>query len=179
MEQIYRQAKEGKGRTSRVLFIWIIRDASHIQWISSALQAAFDSEPNTGRPLNVEIRIFITQSESTISAPPGSASTEERHQQSFPMSNNVNRMRMVIDSNDDLIQVVRGGGGTIDFNFGRPEVGKLIEEELAASDGLKVSVDGTKPDLDYLVFKSIILTHWCHCFCFSRFNSLWSWPSCR
>lgn len=47
---------------------------------------------------------------------------------------------MALDN--DLTQAVRSGGGDIVLEFGRPDLRKLLEEELAASDGRSVSVDG-------------------------------------
>jgi len=55
---IFRAARKGSSRCRRVVFIWAIRDASHVQWISDALYRASALTPTW---LNVSIRIFATR----------------------------------------------------------------------------------------------------------------------
>ncbi|KAK0439364.1 iron reductase [Armillaria borealis] len=54
---VLRQCKAGKPPCSRVLFVWAIRDASHIAWISGLLHGALDGVSN----VEVDIYIYITE----------------------------------------------------------------------------------------------------------------------
>lgn len=71
----------------------------------------------------------------------------ENAQQSLAISYKTDRLRLLRFSNNDLIQAVRSGGGDIVLGLGRPDIRKLIEEELAASNGLRLSVDGERTSL--------------------------------
>ncbi|KAF8555031.1 iron reductase [Imleria badia] len=51
-------ARKGSSQCRRVVFIWAVRDASHVQWISDALYRASALTPTW---LNVSIRIFATR----------------------------------------------------------------------------------------------------------------------
>ncbi|KAK0219859.1 ferric reductase NAD binding domain-containing protein [Armillaria fumosa] len=54
---VLRQCKAGKPPCSRVLFVWAIRDASHISWISGLLHGTLDGVSN----IEVDICIYITE----------------------------------------------------------------------------------------------------------------------
>ncbi|KAK0489535.1 FAD-binding domain-containing protein [Armillaria luteobubalina] len=54
---VLRQCKAGKPPCSRVLFVWAIRDANHISWISELLHGALDGVSN----IEVDIYIYITE----------------------------------------------------------------------------------------------------------------------
>lgn len=93
-------------------------------------------------PLGIDIRIFITQGGSRPSQSLDRALTEKKSEQSITALYKMDSSGSSTASAETLVQVVRGGGGNVSIESGRPDVRKLIEEELAASDGLKVSVDG-------------------------------------
>lgn len=132
------QARQGKDRTSRVLFVWVIRDKSHIGWISETLRTALASEFSPTHPLDLDIRIFVTQHPAPIIAPV--TPTEKEPESSG--SSKIEVKSTGSDSAEALVEAVESRGGRARITFGRPDVAKLIDEELAASDGLKVSVDG-------------------------------------
>lgn len=142
----YSQAQKGKGRTSRVLFIWIIRDNEHVNWITPALQAAVSSSTNEQHPLDLDLRIFVTQG-SSKGVP--TLEMEEQNQPPSPASEDNKEMKEETDktafpdrSTASLADLVHIGGGRMQVVSGRPDIRGLIDEELAASDGLNVSVDG-------------------------------------
>jgi len=51
------KASLGKSNTSRLVFIWAIRDPSQLLWISETLASALKTVPST---LSISIRIFVT-----------------------------------------------------------------------------------------------------------------------
>jgi ferric-chelate reductase len=51
----------------RVEFVWIIRNASHISWISEELQAAFTAFQQTA--IDLKVRIFVTRDERLTDLP--------------------------------------------------------------------------------------------------------------
>lgn len=138
------QARRGKDRTSRVLFVWVIRDASHINWIAPALHAALNAESNVQHPLGIDIRIYVTQG--TVEAKSLAKDIKEKNPSDQDITKSDANVKVEPESNNSstetLVQAIRGGGGSIQIDSGRPDIRKLIDEELAASDGLRVSVDG-------------------------------------
>lgn len=144
--RFYSQAQIGKGRTSRVLFVWIIREGSQVNWIAPSLRSALASSANTRHPLDLDIRIFVTQKASNDAptltlnekAPPSSQSPEGIKEGKVGSDDS----SATSESTATLVEILRVGGGRAHFAYGRPDLRALIDEELAASDGLKVSVDG-------------------------------------
>lgn len=143
-------AQQGTGRTSRILFVWAVRDVSHINWIAPALQQALSAKINPQRHLELDIRIFVTRSPRERLSKINFSEVDEKFQapndtmakvecdQTFQDDSPPSQA----DSTETLVKVVEGQGGNFRFESGRPDVRKIIDEELAASDGLHVAVDG-------------------------------------
>lgn len=137
----------GRDKTSRVLFVWAIRDAAHMSWVRPALLAALNSPVNSRHPLDIDVRIFITQG--TASKASESVDVvDEKASSNGSDSDGPTTRPITSDSTETLVSAIEGGGGRILFSHGRPDVRKIINEELAASDGLQVSVDGQSPYSD-------------------------------
>lgn len=141
---LHSQARNNKGRTTRVLFIWIIRDNSHVNWIAPALRTALASPTNDRHPLDLDVQIFVTQG-----SPKGVATLEMEEQSSVPSPTSEeikgSKEEAAVtpsESTTTLVEVMKAGGGRAKFVSGRPDIRRLMEEELAASNGLDVSVDG-------------------------------------
>lgn len=120
--------------------MWVIRDKSHIGWISETLRVALASDFSASHPLDLDIRIFVTQHPAPIVAPAPDTPTEKEPGSSDSSKHEAKSTGS--DSAEALIEAVESRGGRARIAFGRPDIAKLIDEELAASDGLKVSVDG-------------------------------------
>lgn len=144
-------ARVGRGKTSRVLFIWAIRDPAHLNWVAPALHAALhNSTRASSGQLSIEIQIFVTQKSNksilelqhSLNEKPSTESMAPNYKARL----NDNKAGSVMSTSfETLAQAVEGSGGKIGIERGRPNLQKLLEEELALSDGLKVSVDGMSP----------------------------------
>jgi len=148
----YSRARRGQGRTSRVLFIWVVRDVPHISWIAQALRDALRGSSGIPHPLDIDVRIFISRgaAETTTIASVALESEEEKNvEEAFQHSyrvktreSNASTARAVAaEPRETIREVIERGGGRVNFESGRPDIRKVIDEELAASDGLDVSVD--------------------------------------
>ncbi|KAF8319363.1 hypothetical protein DL93DRAFT_2053705 [Clavulina sp. PMI_390] len=161
LDRIY-QAQMGHDRTSRVLFIWAVRQEAQLNWIAPALQRllhapALANTPGASdkrrRPLDIDIRIFITQQTQpretiTETGSEEKAGDDDEKPEGTPISTTPSETAWSpSQSHTQLVDLVEGGGGRVRVMHGRPDVHRLIEEELAISDGLKVSVDVSGPGL--------------------------------
>ncbi|KAF8309427.1 hypothetical protein DL93DRAFT_2062937 [Clavulina sp. PMI_390] len=122
LDRIYR-AQSGRDRTSRVLFIWAVRQESHLNWIAPALQKALHAPALTNAVGEVDEKLKGSPISATSSKTDWSPS----------------------QSHTQLVELVEGGGGRVRVLHSRPDMQTVIDEELAASEGLKVSVDVSGP----------------------------------
>ena len=143
----------GTGRTGRVLFVWAVRHVDHINWVAPALQQALSAPQSTTHPLSLDIRIFVTRDGRHD---PRTVSVDSKDEKALaeegagisklecdgPGSCEDSTPSSLYESTDTLVRVLKGRGGDLRIDYGRPDLRKIIDEELAASDGLNVSVDG-------------------------------------
>lgn len=101
---------------------------------------------NEQHPLDLDLRIFVTQG-SSKGVP--ILEMEEQNQPPSPASEEIKEMKEETDkaafpdrSTASLADLIHVGGGRMQVVSGRPDIHRVIDEELAASDGLNVSVDG-------------------------------------
>lgn len=125
--------------------MWIIRDESQVNWIAPALRDSLSSM-NGHLPLDVDIRIFVTQKPSNDVV---ALTIKKQASFSSVSSEGVIEVKKEMDggsafseSTATLVESIHLAGGRAHFTYGRPDLRSLIDEELAASDGLKVSIDG-------------------------------------
>ncbi|KAF9451639.1 hypothetical protein P691DRAFT_337963 [Macrolepiota fuliginosa MF-IS2] len=134
-----------KSEVRRVVFIWMIRDPEHLDWIYKTLSEALEASPST---LSVEPRIYVTGSKMpmvpvlpiTSAAHPGTAASTSRTSSrcdSSPNSSVGEKFEVVeIEEKPELPSY-----SSLKLIHGRPSVRKLLHDEISASLG-PVSVDG-------------------------------------
>lgn len=110
----------------------------------------------TPHPLDIDVRIFIsrgTAETTTIASVTLESDEEKKAEEAFQHSYRVKTREsnastastaqaVAAESRETIREVIERGGGRVNFESGRPDIRKVIDEELAASDGLNVSVDG-------------------------------------
>ncbi|KAG1725634.1 ferric reductase NAD binding domain-containing protein [Suillus paluster] len=134
---IIERVRQGKSSCRRVVFIWSIRGASHVQWIEEALVKAVQlASPS----LTVSIRIFITGSPSTTQSDLSGedvstlSSSTEKKGTSEPIVTK-------IESFSSPLLLLRG----VKMEFGRPDLDALLKEEVNMASGrMSVSVCGSQ-----------------------------------
>ncbi|CAE6393364.1 unnamed protein product [Rhizoctonia solani] len=125
---IVRQAKSGNGVAQRVSFIWVVRSASHIDWIDNLLQQAVQDCPST---LQLSINIYVTQ-------------------QSLPELSHENGVKgdtTSIEKKQSLAEISTTSltsSQKAKVLSGRPDIGAMLKEELSCASGL-VSIDVSGP----------------------------------
>ncbi|OJA15479.1 hypothetical protein AZE42_06345 [Rhizopogon vesiculosus] len=127
---VIERVRNGESSCRRVVFIWSIRDATHVRWIEDALMKAVELAP---RSLAVSIRIFITgrlptaESESVLSSP-----IEKKHREHI-VTQNVSFSSLSLTPHD------------VKMENGRPNLGALLKEEASTTSGrMSVSVCGSQ-----------------------------------
>ncbi|KAI0367300.1 iron reductase [Pilatotrama ljubarskyi] len=116
----------------KVVFIWTIREASHIEWISKALSKALQLAPSK---VEIFIRIFVT-SGSGSGAP-------------LAQGRSWNEDDSIHSSNDTAVGKSRPPSllnlSTVQVTQGRPDLGSLLREEVETNTGrLSVTVCGSQ-----------------------------------
>ncbi|KAI0675094.1 iron reductase [Trametes maxima] len=117
--------QKGKSRCRKVVFIWSIRDYKQLDWISRAMSEALEVAPEA---LDIRIRIFVTghlrepdqaplMNEDESSVLSGSET---------PTSTSMSRPLRTFTA----VQITQG----------RPELGKLLKDEVATTIGGRMSV---------------------------------------
>ncbi|KAJ1308586.1 hypothetical protein OPQ81_004284 [Rhizoctonia solani] len=125
---LLRQVKSGEGVAQRILFVWVVRDASHINWIGTLLQEALQGYPPT---LQLTINIHVTQ-QNLSELLRVNMKTEE----TMPVES---KQSLAEKSTSSLLSphVVKVLGG-------RPDIGAILEEELSCACG-RASIDVSGP----------------------------------
>lgn len=123
------QVKLGKAVAQRVIFVWVIRDRSHIDWISGLLHEVVQACPPT---LQVNISIHVTQRSVPELPIEGNQSLDE----TTPIENKLSIAEKSTSSLSSF-QAVK-------ILSGRPDIAALLEEELGCAHG-RVSVDVSGP----------------------------------
>ncbi|PPQ65217.1 hypothetical protein CVT26_000194 [Gymnopilus dilepis] len=121
-------AQGGQSAVQRIVFIWAVRNADHIKWVSTVLQEAL---ARATQPLVIEPRIYVTGKKYPIpEVPPAS---QER---SSVSSSSIEK--------DDISESALPVYSALKFIHGRPNMKQLLSEEIENSPG-PVSVDVAGP----------------------------------
>ncbi|KAI0354098.1 hypothetical protein OH77DRAFT_1522024 [Trametes cingulata] len=129
--------EKGRSRCRRVVFVWTIREASHIEWISHTLSKALELAP---AEVDISIRIFITSTSPTSAS--GNGPTL-KHARSWNEDDSVHS-----SSNDTAVGKTTTFSSLLSFpavrvSQGRPDLGALLREEVEVNTGrMSVTVCG-------------------------------------
>ncbi|GJE84448.1 ferric reductase family protein [Phanerochaete sordida] len=129
---LVRQAKLGKSAVRRVVFVWSVREADHVRWISQVLGDALMAAQSTG--LAVDPRVYITGS-----TPPTPPLPVVGYSDSDRGSVNI---ESPISEKD--VKMSLPAYSALRILHGRPSIRKVLQEEISASAG-PVSVDVAGP----------------------------------
>ncbi|KAH7105459.1 ferric reductase NAD binding domain-containing protein [Auriculariales sp. MPI-PUGE-AT-0066] len=136
-----RNAKLGRSVVRKIVFIWAIRNAADVKWISSALVDALATAPAR---LAIEPRIFVTRGDASI---PTLTSTEDRvfvgkvddaEDKSAHEIVDEKEIEKSASESDAALSALR-------LELGRPDVDSLLRAEIAAARGQRVSIDVAGP----------------------------------
>ncbi|KAG2346395.1 hypothetical protein BDR05DRAFT_878235 [Suillus weaverae] len=130
---IIERVRKGKSSCTRVVFIWSIRRAEHVQWIEEALIKAVQLAPPS---LTVSIRIFITASSSTTQS---NLSREDNSTISSLTEKKGSPEHVVIKRNSLSLAFLSLHG--VRMETGRPNIDALLKEEVSVTSG-RMSVSG-------------------------------------
>ncbi|KAH9855456.1 iron reductase [Lenzites betulinus] len=123
--------KSGKSRCRKLIFVWCIRDASHIEWISQALARALELAPAN---IDIAVRIYVT-SQNGESVPREGSWAEEESLHSSENASPVTKTRPSSLLNSEAVQVFPG----------RPDLAALLHEQIEVNTGrLSVTVCGSQ-----------------------------------
>ncbi|OSC98885.1 iron reductase [Trametes coccinea BRFM310] len=123
--------QNGRSRCRRLLFIWAIRDANHIDWISKTLGKALELAP---AGIEISIRIFVT-SGNGMTLYQTQTVGEDDSVGSISEGTAVGRSRPPSLLDFSAVQVIQG----------RPDLSSILREEVEAADGrLSVTVCGSQ-----------------------------------
>ncbi|KAI9057704.1 iron reductase [Trametes sanguinea] len=123
--------QNGRSRCQRLLFIWAIRDASHIDWISKTLGKALELAPSG---IEISIRIFVTSGNGKALYQTQTAG-EDDSVGSISEGTAVGQSRPPSLLDFSAVQVTQG----------RPDLSSILREEVAVNSGcLSVTVCGSQ-----------------------------------
>ncbi|KAF8914049.1 ferric reductase NAD binding domain-containing protein [Gymnopilus junonius] len=128
---LVRHSFEGSpSAVQRIVFVWAVRDADHLKWISTILQEAL---ARATKPLVIEPRVYVTGKNFPIPEVPGAASERASVSSSSIEKGDIQEAALPVYSALKLIH-------------GRPSMKKLLSEEIEASPGaISVDVAGPTP----------------------------------
>ncbi|KZV94215.1 hypothetical protein EXIGLDRAFT_673197 [Exidia glandulosa HHB12029] len=129
-ENLIQQARKGTSTVQRIMFVWSIRDESHISWIYDQLSSALACVPET---LSVSVQIFVTRAPSSVNGIPYQGSGLNRSDSDLKDYTYKNFEKTNVYSTPGL-RVMSG----------RPDVYGIIATEVGISYGA-VSVDVSGP----------------------------------
>ncbi|KAG5642176.1 hypothetical protein DXG03_003439 [Asterophora parasitica] len=124
LDSIHR-AKINKSDSTRVIFIWAVRDARHVEWISDALLPAITDAPSN---IHLDIRVNVT-------APVAD-------DQSWDDDTTEGDEEVKVEGGSAGAKAVKYPGITIEQ--GRPDLRRFVDDEIAQSSGaISFNVCGT------------------------------------
>ncbi|KAI0068676.1 hypothetical protein BV25DRAFT_1910436 [Artomyces pyxidatus] len=127
MLDLVKRAREGSSLTKRILFVWVVRNEEHIDWLSTSLADA-QASASTTSSLSLDTQIFVTRKrEADVATDDVPYSSQGR---STPPEKSAEAAEL--------------GGLTPVYR--RPEVRELLHSELQTAEG-PVSVDVSGPPL--------------------------------
>ncbi|OJT05986.1 Ferric/cupric reductase transmembrane component 2 [Trametes pubescens] len=122
--------QNGKSRCRKLVFIWSIREASHIEWVSKALTEALELAP---AGLDISIRLFVTSGSTPGLVPADSWNEDDSVHSSEGTATGKSRPSSLL--NFSAVQVSQG----------RPDLPALLRAEVDANVGrLSVTVCGSQ-----------------------------------
>lgn len=129
-ENVVRRASEGAACARRVVFIWAIRDRAHLKWIPGRLTALAAAAPPG---VSVSIKVYVTAGRPSLEELEKNASADSEQSSTYHTD----------DKKSDILSLDEGNN---DFELleGRPDILRLLEDEVKASGG-PVSVDASGP----------------------------------
>ncbi|KAH9838053.1 iron reductase [Rhodofomes roseus] len=126
---IVNDVRAGKSRCTKIVFIWAIRDQSHVEWISKALKQALELAPPT---LKISIQIYVTAGEPPVtsekaydddSVHEGSGSSQEKDTPTPSLSEFT----------------------AVSLHTGRPDLRSILRDEVSVTTGrMSVTVCGSQ-----------------------------------
>ncbi|OCH90700.1 hypothetical protein OBBRIDRAFT_582310 [Obba rivulosa] len=128
------KARANRSQVRRVVFVWAIRDADHLKWISKLLTQALDAAQST--PLVVEPTIYITGPMPPTPIPELSktGSSEYTDGSRTPTSSDPEKEEKMSLPSYSALKITNG----------RPSTRRILQEEISVSSG-PVSVDVAGP----------------------------------
>ncbi|GBE84199.1 iron reductase [Sparassis crispa] len=125
---VVNDVRNGKSSCRKIIFIWAIRDAAHIEWISKTLSKALEVAPSY---LSISIRIYVTSREPLPATNPKAWDDDSIH--GSENSEDKSRAPSLLES--PAVQVVSG----------RPDLHILLRDEALANTGrMSVTVCGSQ-----------------------------------
>ncbi|TFK76030.1 hypothetical protein BDN72DRAFT_362236 [Pluteus cervinus] len=124
------RARGRKSLVRRIVFIWSVREAEHLQWISKVLTEALSSNPSG---LVVEPRVYITGPEYSIPEVPALSRSADAESIEKGKGEKV-----------EIVETELPTYSTLRLIHGRPSIRKVLHEEVMEAQG-PVSVDVAGP----------------------------------
>ncbi|TFY82597.1 hypothetical protein EWM64_g1407 [Hericium alpestre] len=126
MMEAVRAANQKRSSTRRVVFVWAVRDAAHLSWISEIVSKTLSAAPEW---LAVEPRIYVTGT---------------RLPQQEPVLGYRSSTSSVIQSPIKEEKSEPPSYNSFKITYGRPSISRLLQEEMSIAAG-PVSVDVAGP----------------------------------
>ncbi|KZT06684.1 iron reductase [Laetiporus sulphureus 93-53] len=125
------KVRAGKSACRKVVFIWAIREASHIEWVSKALKQALELTPPS---LNVNILIHVTAGE------PLPVASEKAYDDDSVHDDSASKSQEKGSATISLLDY-----SAVQLFPGRPDLHALLRNEVATATGcLSVTVCGSQ-----------------------------------
>ncbi|KAI0725205.1 iron reductase [Fomitopsis betulina] len=122
-------ARAGKSRCTKVIFIWAIRDSSHVSWISKALKQALELAPPS---LKISVQIYVTAGEPPV--------TSEKAYDDDSVHNDASGSDEKGSPAPSLADF-----SAVSFNAGRPDLRAILRDEASVATGrMSVTVCGSQ-----------------------------------
>ncbi|QRV87582.1 Ferric reductase like transmembrane component [Ceratobasidium sp. AG-Ba] len=125
------QVRTGKAAARRALFVWTVRDRSHVEWVSRILYAALQDCPSA---LQLDVRIHVTQPGVPVLVQDKGSSESSTPIEAKPSPFEHKDKSTVSLESFTSAKVITG----------RPDISALLSEELESAIG-QVSVDVSGP----------------------------------
>ncbi|THH33660.1 hypothetical protein EUX98_g541 [Antrodiella citrinella] len=131
-------AKAGKSAVRRVVFVWSVRDAEHVKWISKVLKEALVHAQSS--PLVVDPHVYITGPNHPLPELSLSDDSKSVIGDSHPGT------PVCPKSENSLEKLELPAYSALKITHGRPSISRILEDEVSGSAG-SVSVDGKSAHL--------------------------------
>ncbi|KZT71188.1 iron reductase [Daedalea quercina L-15889] len=127
---IVNDVRAGNSRCTKVVFIWAIRDQSHVEWISKVLKQAIELAPPS---LAISIQIYVTAGEPPV--------TSEKAYD----DDSIHESSDVASQEKGTPASSLSDFAAVSFNAGRPDLSAILRDEVAVTTGrMSVTVCGSQ-----------------------------------